>query len=140
MTTNKAPRIKKLQHNLKVQPDVEATYDYDLGDREVPFEPVENINHEKAAIRIVFENGNWIEYRKLDDETMEECVFVQEQHPTGQYEAFLVDSVEIGALEIRSTDQFIRAVDTSVEVYQEDVETIEDAERMWENIVPALQD
>jgi len=128
-----APEIEKVQYN------VAGTEHVFEGVNRVNQEYSDNINHDDWAVRIVFENGNWMELRKLDDETMEECVFVQEQHPTGQYEGFLYDSTEITDIDASTTSAFYEAADTNIEVYQMDVETVGDAEAMWSTLVPALE-
>ena len=124
------PSIKKVQHNRETDHEFQ-------GVGPVEQEYSEQINHDGPGARIVLENGNWIEFRKLDDDTMEECVFVQGTRPDGRREAFLEDSIEIGALGIPTVGEFYECVNTSIGVYQE-LETPEDAERDWTNIVPAL--
>lgn len=131
--TTDAPEIEKVQYN------VAGTEHIFEGVEGVEQEYCEHINHDDWAVRIVFDNGNWMELRKVDDETMEECVFIQEQHPTGEYEAFLQDSTEVGHIDASTLAAFYEAVDTNIEVYQMDVETVEDAESMWSTIVPALE-
>jgi hypothetical protein len=127
--TTDAPEIKKVQTNVA---DVELKADIET-------EVCDHINHDDDAARIVLENGNWIEYRKLDDATMEECVFVEEQHPTGHYEAFLQDSVEVKHLELETGQDFLEAVAVSVEVYESDIETLADAEAGWSTISAAVK-
>jgi len=129
-----APDIKKVQYN------VAGTEHIFSGSESVNQEHYEHINHDDWAARIVLENGNWIEYRRLNESTMEECVFVQEQHPTGQYEGFLHDSVEISALDLSHPADLWKAVDESIRVYQEEVEAVDDAQHMWDTIVPAIND
>ena len=128
------PDIEKVQYNV-------AGAEHMFGGSErVNREHVENINHDDWAARIVLENGNWIEYRKLNESAMKECVFVQEQHPTGQYEAFLHDSVEIGTLNLGGAADLWEAVDESIQVYQDEVESVDDAQQMWGTIVPLIDD
>jgi hypothetical protein len=127
--TTDAPEIKKVQTNVA---DVELKADIET-------EVCDHINHDDDAARIVLENGNWIEYRKLDDATMEECVFVEEQHPTGQYEAFLHDSTPIKHLELDTGADLLEAVAVSVEVYRSDIGTVEDAEAGWSTITAAIE-
>ena len=124
-----APQITKIQTNVKgvgVDLDVETEY-------------VDHINHDDDAARIVLENGNWIEYRKLDDKTMRECVFVQETHPDGQREAFMHDSVEVKHLELETGEDFVETVTVSAEVYIRDIKTLADAEAGWSTISAALE-
>jgi len=128
------PDIKKVQYNVA---GTEHAFE---GVERVDQEYSDNINHDDWAARIVLENENWIEYRKLNESTMEECAFVQEQHPTGQHEAFLHDSVEIGALDFEHPVDLWNAVDESIQVYQDEVESVDDAQQMWDTIVPVIND
>lgn len=130
--TTGVPAIKKVQYNVEGQ-----THIFE-GEERVDQEFQDNINHDGPAVRIVLKNGNWIEYRKLDDETMLECSFVQDQHPDGQYEAFLIDDVEIRGLDISTVDDFFQCVNTSIQVYQADMETVDDVDAAWTTILPAI--
>lgn len=132
-TTTDAPSITKVQYNI---PGTEHSFE---GKTDVDQEYYEHINHDDWAVRIVLDNGNWVELRKIDDTTMEECVFIQEQHPDGQYEAFLHDSTTIPAVYAAERHEFYNAVDTNLAVYQSEIGTIADAEVTWSTIVPALK-
>jgi len=128
-----APNIKKIQYNVA---GTEHSFE---GQTNVDQEYTENINHDNWTARLVLDNGNWLEYRKLDNETMEECVFLQEQQPTGQSEAYLHDSTKIRHIEAGTLTDFWAGVDTHIEVYQQDITTVADAEAGWSTIVPAVQ-
>jgi hypothetical protein len=135
-TTNDTTEVQAIK---KVQYNVEGAEHIFEGEERVEQEYYEHINHDGPAVRIVLENGNWIEYRKLDDETMEECAFVQEQHPDGQYEAFLHDGIEVKHLDIPTAGDFFEAVNTSIQVYQSDMNSVEDVETSWTTILPAVK-
>lgn len=125
--TKELPTIEKIQHNM---PDETLSFD-------IPVESVDNINYEKPAIRLILDNGNWIEYRKPDKETMRECSFREHQHPDGQYEAFLEDEMEIRGLNIVSNEEFVESVKVSIRYYA-DLETVGDVESNWETILPSV--
>lgn len=132
MTENsvkKAPEIKKVQYNV---PGTEHIFEVDQ-------EYCGNINHDDWGARIVLENDNFIELRKINEETMEECVFKQEEKPTGSYEATLYETTEIDHVNLSDLGKFWEAVDTNIEVYQSSISNIEDAEISWSSIVPALK-
>ena len=131
--TQNAPEIEKVQYNV---PGTEHSF---AGSESVDQEYYEHMGADDWAARIVLENGNWLEYRKVGEETMEECLFLQEQHPDGQYEAFLHDSVEITSIDLEYPAGLWRAVDESLKIYQIEIDTVADARKQWDTIVPAVK-
>jgi|GEM_PF-7031276 len=126
------PGIERVQHNVE-------GVEWDVPVAGVESEYVETFDHFGASARIVLGNGNWIEYHRLDGDTMVECAFVLAERSNGEPEALLENRLKIRSEDVTDVAAFLDTVATSVEVYRRDIDIVTDAEQLWQNIVPALE-
>jgi hypothetical protein len=127
-----APGIERVQHNVEG-----AEWDLPVGGIEPEY--AETFDHDGPSARIVLTNGNWIEYHRLDGETMVECAFVLAERADGEPEALLENRLKIRSEDVTDAAAFLDTVGTSVEVYRRDIEVVADAEQLWQNVVPTLE-
>jgi hypothetical protein len=127
-----APGIERVQHNV-------ADIEWAIPVTGVDAEYAENFDHVGPSARIVLINGSWIEYHRLDAETMVECAFVLAESPEGEPEALLENRLKIRSEDVTDAAAFLDTVATSVEIYRRDVDIVGDAKQLWQNVVPALE-
>lgn len=128
----KAPEIERVQYNVE-------RVDWDLPVAGVEPEYTGNFDHFGPSVRIVLTAGSWIEYHRLDADTMVECAFVLAEGPDGKEEALLENRLKIRREDVTDAAAFLDTVGRSVEFYRRDIDTVADAERLWQNVVPALE-
>jgi hypothetical protein len=128
----RAPEIERVQHNVEGAEWVVPVTGVDT-------EHAENFDHFGPSARGVLANGNWIEYHRLDADTMVECAFVLSEVPDDEPEALLENRLKIRSEDVTDTAAFLETVATSVEVYRRDIDTVEDAKELWQNVVPAVE-
>jgi len=127
-----APGIERVQHNVE-------GVEWAVPVAGIEPEYVENFDHFGPSARIVLTNGNWIEYHRLDGDTMVECAFVLAEGPDDEPEALLENRLKIRSEDVTDTSAFLDTVAASVEIYQRDIDIVADAEQLWQNVVPALE-
>lgn len=98
------PSIDKIQYNT-VQSILNDVYE-----DEITVEHTDNINHDEQAVRLVLENGAWIEYRRNRDK-IRKVVFESKDHDT----IFEDEVVEYG---IESYNDFESSVIELVRIYR----------------------
>lgn len=128
----RAPAIERIQHNVA---DARGAFADEVP---VAVEYTDNFEHHGPSVRLVLANGNWIEYHRLDGETVVECAFVQVERADGEPEALLENRLKVHDEDVSDAAAFLDTVAESVAVYRRDIETVADAEALWHNIVPAL--
>lgn len=126
------PSIELVQHNVE-----NAKHQFE-GVEPVDSEYIEDFAHSGESVRLVLSNGNWVEYHRRGDETVVECAFLTDESDSEPV-ALLENRLKLHNRDVGSTAAFFDTVDTSIEVYQTEIETVADAEKLWANIVPALE-
>lgn len=128
-----APAIDVVQHNVE---GVEHSFG---GDEPLADEHAADFAHSGESVRLVLDNGNWIEYHRLGEETIVECVFERSELPDGTTEHLLENRLKLHDRSVGTAEAFLETVDTSIEVYRREIDTVDDAAGVWDNIVPAVE-